>query len=236
MIPIISFIGSSGSGKTTLLEKVVTELENRDIRVAVIKHAPHGDLDFDINGKDSQRYSSAGAVVSIVSGPKEIAFIKKTDHDLSPDEITRLIDPDVDVILTEGFKHAGTLKIEVHRKSIETELLANPNELLAVITDEPLNVNVPQFDIMNNNIIEMADLIEKWVSEQPKNEIKLLINKEVVELNPFVEDIIAKTVESMLYSLQGVDTIDSFQISLLPRADKRSIKTLKANILTGANK
>jgi molybdopterin-guanine dinucleotide biosynthesis protein B len=227
MIPVISFIGSSGSGKTTYLEKVVTELENRGMKVAVIKHVPHGDIDFDINGKDSQRYSSAGAVVSIVSGPQEIGFIKKTDHDLSPDEITKLIEPDVDVILTEGFKHANTLKIEVHRKSNEQELLANPDELLAVITDEPLDVHVPQFDIMGNNIIEMADLIEKWLSNQPKNKFRLLINKEIIDLDPFVEDIITKTVESMLYSLKGIDAINSFQISLSSSPVRKSTKALQ---------
>lgn len=182
MIPIISFIGSSGSGKTTLLEKVVTELKKRGIRVAVIKHSHYGDLGFDKNGKDSQRYTTAGAEVVIVSSPQEIVFMKKTDHDLSPDEITRLIDPDIDLVLTEGFKSAGTLKIEVHRKALELELLAKPDQLLAVITDEPLNIQVPQFDVMKNNTVEIADLIEKWLSGQPKRDIELVINKEFVEL------------------------------------------------------
>jgi molybdopterin-guanine dinucleotide biosynthesis protein MobB len=182
MIPIISFIGSSGSGKTTLLEKVVTELKKRGIRVAVIKHSHDSDLGFDKNGKDSQRYTTAGAEVVIVSSPQEIVFMKKTDHDLSPNEITRLIDPDIDLVLTEGFKSAGTLKIEVHRKVLESELLAKPDQLLAVITDEPLDIQVPQFDVMKNNTVEIADLIEKWLSGQPKRDIELVINKEFVEL------------------------------------------------------
>lgn len=176
MIPIISFIGRSGSGKTTLLEKVVAELVNRGIRVAVIKHSPHKDLGFDKNGKDSQRFTVAGAEVVMLSGPQEIVSITKTDHDLSPDEITRLIDPDIDLVLTEGYKHADNVKIEVHRKLLGPELLAKPDKLLAVITDEHLGVQVPQFDVMKNNTVEIADLIEKWLSVQPTREIELLVS------------------------------------------------------------
>jgi molybdopterin-guanine dinucleotide biosynthesis adapter protein len=177
MVPIISFVGWSGSGKTTLLEKVVTELIKRGIRVAVIKHTHHDDLGFDRNGKDSQRYAAAGAEAVIVSGPKEIISMKKTDHDLSPNELIRLIDRDIDLVLTEGFKSAGTIKIEIHRKVLESELLAKPDQLLAVITDEQIDIQVPQFDVMRNNTVEIADLIEKWLSGQPKREISLLANK-----------------------------------------------------------
>jgi molybdopterin-guanine dinucleotide biosynthesis protein MobB len=176
MIPIISFIGSSGSGKTTLLEKVVAELKKRGIRVGVIKHVPCDDLDFDRNGKDSQRFRAAGAEVVIASGPEEIVFMKKTDHDLSPGEITRLIDPDIDLVLTEGFKSADTFKIELHRKALASELLAKPEQLLAVITDEELDIPVPQFEATKDNTAEIADLIEKWLSAQPGREIELAVN------------------------------------------------------------
>lgn len=176
MVPIISFIGSSGSGKTTLLEKVVAELKKRGIRVGVIKHVPCDDLDFDKNGKDSQRFRAAGAEVVITSGPQEIVFMKKTDHDLAPDEITRLIAPDIDLVLTEGFKNAGTFKIELHRKALAPGLLAKPEQLLAVITDEKLDIPVPQFDATKDNTVKIADLIEKWLSAQPKKETEFVVN------------------------------------------------------------
>ena len=218
MIPTISFIGSSGSGKTTLLEKVVTELKKRGIRVAVIKHAPHDDIGFDKNGKDSQRYTTAGAEVVIVSGPQEIALMKKTDHDLSPNEITRFIDPDIDLVLTEGFKKTDTFKIEVHRKGLKAKLLAKPDQLLAVITDEQLDIQVPQFDVMKDNTVEIADLIEKWLSGQSKRKIELAANTEFIELNPLVQDIITKTLEGMPSSLKEINGIKSFQNSLIEKS------------------
>lgn len=214
MLPILSFIGSTGSGKTTIMEKVVAELKGRGIRVAVIKHSHHDEIGFDKKGKDSQRYTQAGADTVIVSGTQEIVIMKKTDHDLSPREIARIIDPDIDLILTEGFKSAGTLKIEVHRKAIEPELLAKPNQLLAVITDEQLDVKAPQFDIMKDNTTEIANLIERWLAGQPKKELQLVINKGLVELNPFVKDFISGTLEGMVSSLKGVKDIESLQISL----------------------
>ncbi len=214
MIPIISFIGTSGSGKTTIMEKVVAELKNRGIKIAVVKHSHHNELGFDKKGKDSQRYTAAGAEVVILSGVNEIVFMKRTEHDLSPQEISRLLYDNVDLVLTEGFKNASTMKIEVHRKALEPELLAKPKQLLAVITDEKLDIKVPQFDMAKNNTIKIADLIEKWLSRQPKREIEINVNGEHIPLNPFVRDIFTKVIESMLSSLKGVDSINNVRISL----------------------
>ena len=40
-IPVIAFAAYSGTGKTTLIEKLVRELKNRGLRLAVIKHDGH---------------------------------------------------------------------------------------------------------------------------------------------------------------------------------------------------
>ena len=40
-IPVIAFAAYSGTGKTTLIEKLVCELEDRGLRLAVIKHDGH---------------------------------------------------------------------------------------------------------------------------------------------------------------------------------------------------
>ncbi len=216
MLPILSFIGPSGSGKTTIFEKIVAELTKRGLKIAVVKHTHHI-IELDKKGKDSQRYLAAGAEISVVSGPDEIAVIKKTDRDLSPREIARLIDPDTDLVLTEGFKNAQTLKIEVHRKEFEPELLAQPNQLLAVITDEKLKVKVPQFDFKKDNTVALADLIQEWLGKQPKNEIQLFVNDKFIDLNPFVKDIISSTVEGMVSSLKGVEDIANLQISIVKK-------------------
>jgi molybdopterin-guanine dinucleotide biosynthesis protein B len=61
---ITTIIGHSGSGKTTLIEKLVRELTQRGLRVATIKHAHHS-VQLDTPGKDSWRYTQAGAAMSV---------------------------------------------------------------------------------------------------------------------------------------------------------------------------
>jgi molybdopterin-guanine dinucleotide biosynthesis protein B len=76
VFPILSFIGRSGSGKTTILEKVVTELKERNVKVAVIKHSHHDEIGLDREGKDSWRYTRSGAEIVVVSGNREFILMK----------------------------------------------------------------------------------------------------------------------------------------------------------------
>ena len=50
--PVFIFVRHSGSGKTTVIEKLLRELSNRGLRVAVIKHAHHKVV-LNTSGKDS---------------------------------------------------------------------------------------------------------------------------------------------------------------------------------------
>ena len=60
-IPVIAFAAYSGTGKTTLIEKLVRELKNRGLRLAVIKHDGHK-FEIDHEGKDSWRFAKAGNI------------------------------------------------------------------------------------------------------------------------------------------------------------------------------
>ena len=157
MHPIISIVGKSEAGKTTLLEGLIVELKQRGYKVAVIKHASE-DLELDKVGKDSWRLSQVGSEVTAVSSPDKLIIIKPVAQDLSPQALSRFIVGDYDLILTEGFKQSSTPKIEVHRKEQGDKLLCPPQQLLAVVTDEPLDIDVPQF--AKNEIQGLADLIE----------------------------------------------------------------------------
>ncbi|MCH9740079.1 MAG: molybdopterin-guanine dinucleotide biosynthesis protein MobB, partial [Epsilonproteobacteria bacterium] len=60
----VAFTGPSGSGKTTLVEKVAQELiKTRE--VAIIKNDPKDKAIFDIEGKDSYKFSQTGAEVVV---------------------------------------------------------------------------------------------------------------------------------------------------------------------------
>jgi molybdopterin-guanine dinucleotide biosynthesis adapter protein len=157
-IPIVSIVGKSNSGKTTLLEKIITELVRRGYRVATIKHNVHG-FNIDHEGKDSYRHKNAGASVTIISSPHQLALIRDVDHDYTFDEIRDNYIKDVDIILTEGFKINTYPKIEVFRSELKRELLSDKEDnLLAVASDVQLELNVPCLDI--NDPVSIVDLIE----------------------------------------------------------------------------
>jgi len=212
MRPIISIVGKSESGKTTLLESLITELKRRGYKVAVIKHTRE-DIELDKQGKDTWRFSQIGSDVVAISSTDKLALMKKLERDFSPQELSRFIAWDYDLILTEGFKQSGTVKIEVHRKEQGEGLLSPVKQLIAVVTDEPLDVDVPQFSM--GEVQGLADLIEsKLLAQRKGDDIDLLVNEAHIALNPFVKSLIAKTLLGMISSLKDVKEIKSLHISL----------------------
>ena len=212
MRPIISIVGKSEAGKTTLLENLIAELKRRGYKVAVIKHT-NEDFELDKPGKDSWRLSQAGSEVVAISSPGRLAVIKQTEHDLSPRELSHLMRGDYDLILTEGFKEANTLKIEVHRKEQGGDLLCPPQQLLALVTDEPLGIDVPQFS--KDEIQGLADLIEKKLQAQSKGEdVELFVNDSFIPTNPFVRDLLTRILVAVVSGLKGVKEVKSLNVSL----------------------
>jgi molybdopterin-guanine dinucleotide biosynthesis protein B len=155
-VPIISVVGKSNVGKTTLLEKLLPEIKKRGYRVATIKHDVHG-FSIDQPGKDTWKHAQAGADIVIISSHQKMATIEKVERERTLDEIAAKIDH-VDLILTEGYKRQDKPKIEVHRAEVSDTLLCEKEELLALATDTPFNMGVPEFDL--DDSAGIVDLIE----------------------------------------------------------------------------
>ncbi len=163
--PVISVVGHSGSGKTTLLEKLIRELKQRGYRLAVIKHHHHHGLHFDKRGKDTWRFAQAGADHVVLAGPDKIAHLRALTPRQEPtlEQIASSIQ-DVDLILTEGYKHADAPKIEVSREQTKPALISNLGDLIAIASERPLdlegidNITVPQFDL--DDVTQLADFIQ----------------------------------------------------------------------------
>jgi molybdopterin-guanine dinucleotide biosynthesis protein B len=158
MVPVISFVGDSGVGKTTFLEKLVDVLKARGFRVASIKHDVHK-FEIDYPGKDSWRLTRAGSDVVILSSPDKLALVEMPPAEPSLDDLVKMVSDRVDIVLTEGYRGAAAIKVEVSRKAHSHVLTARLDDLIAIVTDEPFDYPVPQFDL--DDASGVADLIQR---------------------------------------------------------------------------
>jgi len=162
--PVVSFVAPSGTGKTTLLEKVIVALKARGVRVGAIKHDAHR-FEIDHPGKDSYRFTHAGADTTVITSSETLALVKRHAASPSPEELIAAYFEDVDLVLVEGFKRSTLPKIEVHRRAGEARLICRGEyhdpALLAVASDEPLQLDVPVLDL--NNPAQVAEFIIKRV-------------------------------------------------------------------------
>jgi len=155
----VAFTGPSGSGKTTLIEKIAIELI-KSHKVAIIKHDPKDKAIFDIEGKDSYRFSQTGAEVVVASSTKT-TYLSQREKSLY--EIINMLE-DFDYLLVEGLKTLPLPRIVIFRDNIEDSYL-NYSEAMA-IDDSIKNIEIP-------NSIDLLDLnntqdIISWIKTNAK--------------------------------------------------------------------
>ncbi len=116
---IVGVVGASGSGKTTVIEGALRRLCAEGVRAAAVKHAAHG-FAVDRPASDSARLAQAGARIVVLAGPSETA-IRIAAGTCGPD-LAVLLAEDIavrlwgappDLLLVEGFSHAGRPVIAV---------------------------------------------------------------------------------------------------------------------------
>ncbi len=142
--PIVSIVAKSNTGKTSLIEGLIPILEAHGLRVGVIKHHSHPGT-FDTAGKDTHRLAEAGAEVVVGLGPHQVAVFSRPRR---PPEIEAVVEAhlrDLDLVLTEGFRRGPYPKIEVNRMARSGDLVCEPEELLALMTDGQWDIGVPTF-------------------------------------------------------------------------------------------
>lgn len=156
--PVVSIVGSPDAGKTTLIERLVPELVGRGLRVGTIKHDVHG-FEIDHEGKDSYRHKHAGATASLISSPRQLALVRDVDRDHALDDLVAAYMPDVDLVLTEGYRRDRCPKLEVFRAGHSKALHMTPETgLVAVVTDDAgLAAGVPTLDL--NDVPALADFL-----------------------------------------------------------------------------
>ena len=164
--PAVAFVARSGTGKTTLVETLIGEMRGRGYRVGALKHDAHR-FEIDRPGKDSARFTAAGAEVMVLVSDDTVAMVQKPAQPPRLDRVLREWFTDLDLILVEGYKTSDLPKIEVHRVALEKPLLCrgenNDPHLLAVASDgsagDLAELDVPLLDLENPAAI--ADFLEE---------------------------------------------------------------------------
>ena len=140
---ILNVVGRRNHGKTRLLVELVRELTGRGIRVGTVKHSSHHHP-VDRPGKDSWLHRGAGAVpAAFVSTAGIGIYLDRAEGD---DPIAQILPlyADVDLLLVEGFIDRPGEKIEVYRAAAGgTPIARDDPAIVAVVTDDPVDVDVP---------------------------------------------------------------------------------------------
>lgn len=158
----IAFTGPSNSGKTTLVEKL-SRMLIQERKVAIIKNDPKDKAQFDVEGKDSHKFSQTGAEVVITSSTRTTYF---SQREKTLDDIVAMID-DFDILLVEGLKTLPLPRIAVFRDTIDESYLAYSE---AIATDDSINLsdyNIPK----NITLLDLNNMeqIIAWIDKHAKN-------------------------------------------------------------------
>lgn len=141
--PVISIVGKPKVGKTTFLTRLIAELTARGYRVGVIKHSIHS---FAVAepGRDTWKHAQAGAETVAFASADQLVITRALQNEMDIDEIAALMGK-LDLILTEGYKHAHKPKIEVSRRELGTDLVGRRQELVALVSDHELDLGIPSY-------------------------------------------------------------------------------------------
>ena len=159
----VAFTGPSNSGKTTLIVKIAELLiQEYNLKVAIIKNDPKDKAHFDIDGKDSYKFSQTGAEV-VVTSPTRTTFFSQRKKELN--EIVELF-KDFDILLVEGLKTLPLPRIGIFRDRIDESYF---DYIEAIATDKSVNLN--QYSIPNNLIrldLNNYKMIIDWILKNAK--------------------------------------------------------------------
>lgn len=151
----VAFSGPSNSGKTTLIRKVAKNFIDLGYKVVIIKHDPKDKASFDVEGKDSFKFSEIGADVVVMS-PKRTTYFCKEYMELS--SVISMI-AEFDYLLVEGLKTLPLPRISVFRDKIDESYLPFSNAIATDLNDD--------FGIKNFDINDYSGICE-WINKNAK--------------------------------------------------------------------
>jgi len=160
---IIGIAGWSGSGKTTVVESLINIFNTKyNFTVSALKHA-HENFKIDQEGKDSHRFSKAGAKQVIISSKKQWALINNLNNKEKDLDYLLKKTEDTNIVLVEGWKYSKLKKIEIYREKIGKDFLHIKDKNIVAIALENSNIPIKRsISKLNlNDHLSIAEFIVK---------------------------------------------------------------------------
>ncbi len=145
LIKIIDVIGYSGSGKTHLITKAIKLFKTQmNYKIVVIKNVKHHQIDKE--GKDSHKFTESGASYSIIKNNTNDLGIFLNIKEEKLEEIFKWLQKgpyNVDILLTEGFRHLNhpTILCVSNLDEIESQLNENVKIISGIICSNLMNID-----------------------------------------------------------------------------------------------
>jgi len=219
---VVSVVGNSGAGKTTLIERLLRELSRRKYRVAAVKHCPQG-FDMDAEGKDSWRFTEAGASGVFLTSPGRVGLIEDMEPVPGLKSIAEHYFPSFDIVLGEGFSEDKEVaKIVVLRKGVSDYVQSPQDDILALVSDFEIKADKPVFNA--DDVSGIADFIEQLLVGESgvEGSVTLIINKKPVPLNAYVQSVIKKVIMGIIDTLKREDEkLKQIDIIIKPEEDDK---------------
>jgi molybdopterin-guanine dinucleotide biosynthesis protein B len=199
----VAIVGNSDSGKTRLITALIKELNQRGLKCGVLKKASE-EVELDKEGKDSWQFMAAGAEAATVLTPEKIFTIEKKKASQTLLDIALERFAEVDILLVEGGqKESAFKKIWRLQKAADFDRKNAPEELIAVVADEPFGVS-PGYPVFQAaETAKLADFLMNVLEPlEPLAELK--VDGRRVPLNPFVQSMLTETIKGQLRALKGL--------------------------------
>ena len=163
---IVGIVGWKNSGKTYIAQKIISNLNSRNVKVASVKHAHHN-FDIDHPETDSYLHRKSGSQEVIISSSKRWAKISELQNKQEKklnDLIKELEKPDI--VIVEGYKYENHPKIEIIRDFEDKSkfLFKKIKNVIAIISDTKIS-NFDNIQFKKNQINEIVDFILNYKSE-----------------------------------------------------------------------
>ena len=184
MKKIIGIAGWSGSGKTTLVEGLVDIFKNNyNLKVCAIKHA-HKNFTIDQEGKDSFRFSKAGAERVIVSSINQWTIINKVQEEESIENLLKLNEYNSILINKNPFTEPQLGKRNLYDSLNNNSLIKFTKNFNIVLVEGWKFSKLKKIEV-HRNIIKKKVLFEedKNIIAIATDNLNLVVDKKLKKLN-----------------------------------------------------